>query len=559
MQVKKNLAAILRALFGTRRPVQTEPDVLEHVLKRLKSPVIRASDIDRVGESCANIEAIAKSVMDAAETTVSDLQHELSKAHRRVDFISSTITDGVITLDHKGSILSLNSAALAMFCMPSDRDIIGQRATTFISESKDSNLVERESVRLNAYMTEHVRSLPESKRSPDVYRNLYKAFVSGKKCRFAGHAHEVTFQHNELALLLELTAHLINPEEPFKQWTYIVIVRDVGRRKAEIRELRNSDLFQKALLQSIPLPMFYTDSNYVIKWSNSQFIELFGKSLMGRSCLDCFDGRVVKFLSEDVPATLALATMAKGQPRDMIFNRSVIRDSDNFKAGVVCTILDTTDLNDVQLVHESLVRDFTKLAEVLPDAITIGRQSDIDMCNPAARTLLTASEYEKHHSALDTDVTEDSPMVRANIAFIVDGVVRTYDVIKVLLDNARILTVGRDITEIVSVRTAYQSLCTAFDALDCPVFLADAEFRIVYFNRKFADLFSPATGMHVHELLGCDSSCVTRWNEHVAGEVVAGTITIRGRDCSLRVVRSPSTNCYAGFIDDHSDEQATLF
>ena len=135
----------------------------------------------------------------------------------------------------------------------------------------------------------------------------------------------------------------------------VAVYKDVTAAREREHELRSRERFQRALLASIPSPVFYKDVQGRYLGCNKAFEELLGKSeqeISGKTSHEVSpDQFPTTFREQDLALVGASGqeqyerqfTDAQGRPRDLVILRSVFEGDDGRAAGIVGVILDLTD------------------------------------------------------------------------------------------------------------------------------------------------------------------------------------------------------------------------
>jgi len=132
-------------------------------------------------------------------------------------------------------------------------------------------------------------------------------------------------------------------------------IRDITERKNEQSQVIRTLQFTEALLKSIPIPVFFTDSNGIYTGCNEAFTRLMGLTndeIKGKTVKDLWPGEQseiyylndIDFLATQENQTFeAKITDKENKIRDVIFVKKVFYDENNQVAGIVSTFIDITD------------------------------------------------------------------------------------------------------------------------------------------------------------------------------------------------------------------------
>lgn len=143
--------------------------------------------------------------------------------------------------------------------------------------------------------------------------------------------------------------------------------RDISDRKKSEARLRENENFQNTLLQSIPIPVYYKDINGKYLGFNRAFEDFYGLSknaLIGKNIFDINPTELAqKIHAKDkellknggVQVDESQLKNANGIKKTVIFNKAVFTNKKGEISGLIGTILDITDLKQVE--DELLVKN----------------------------------------------------------------------------------------------------------------------------------------------------------------------------------------------------------
>lgn len=547
--MKKAIAAFLGRLFGTKpkHDFASQLRVLQDSM-RDKRHLLRTADIDRMRDSATAMQALAQDLTAVGKDVMAKLNDDLALANHRITAICNTMSDGVLTLDTHGRVQSINKAMLLMFGLNSESAILGRDIAVLLRSSQYSRILKQETQNFTKFLT----------RTKQTDRDLaYLEYIESGRSLFVGKVHELQIDtKTRIGTTVELTSNLANPKSEQDAWLFIVICRNVTERTERERLLSAESALRIALLESVPLPVFYTDSNYRIQWCNPYFIALFS-DLSGQTVYRAFDPQLVAFFTEDDVATESYRTTLdlKGKTRTLVFNRSSILDraASDQASGIVVAVSDITELESTRERQKELSLSFEGLLDVLPDIVILSKGSKVLHMNDAARSFLSNCEdqYRDRMFDLDRRLTEDVPMLRESLEVKSDFGTQTHDVVKVKLDKDHVLTFARDVSFVHETARQYQAIATALDCVNKPVFVCDSEFALVYASRAFC---SASGQQHVlqrklWDVIGCDEECIRAWSQHGPEEVLGVSCDCLGLKCARVLKTSDNGAYYVGFFD----------
>ena len=132
------------------------------------------------------------------------------------------------------------------------------------------------------------------------------------------------------------------------------LLQDITDKKRYEDEMRKGESFLRTLLDAIPIPVFYKDTDGRYLGFNKSFEVFFGKDegdLLGKSVFDINPPDLAKiYFTKDQELLEAGGTQqyetqiqnASGDRKDVIFNKAVFRDPDGKVGGLIGAILDIT-------------------------------------------------------------------------------------------------------------------------------------------------------------------------------------------------------------------------
>lgn len=130
------------------------------------------------------------------------------------------------------------------------------------------------------------------------------------------------------------------------------IASDISERKAADQKLQELLTFQKALIDSMPMPLFYKGLDGKYLGANKAFYDFFGMDIVGRTASDVAPEDLARryedadrelFRSGNVQVYESQAIDAKGIVHDVQFHKAPFRDADGRIAGLIGVALDITE------------------------------------------------------------------------------------------------------------------------------------------------------------------------------------------------------------------------
>ncbi len=133
------------------------------------------------------------------------------------------------------------------------------------------------------------------------------------------------------------------------------ILHDITRRKEAEKSLNETTAFLNTLLNAIPTPIFYKDTDGRYIGFNKSFEEFFGQKeeeLVGKSVFDMYPREFAEifhakdlelFNNPGVQVYESQLTNADGVVHDVVFHKSTFEDSQGHVIGMIGVILDITE------------------------------------------------------------------------------------------------------------------------------------------------------------------------------------------------------------------------
>ena len=184
--------------------------------------------------------------------------------------------------------------------------------------------------------------------------------------------------------------------------------------KAQIAEAARAQIqlndalqFQRVLLDAIPIPVFYKDSEGRYQGCNKALEDFLGiaqKDSIGRSVYDLFPKEVAEKHAEMDRELLSHPGLrvceysmknAKNEPKDIILYKATFSKSDGSVGGIIGAALDVTALKKSQVELRASEERYRLLAEYASDVIwTVNLEMGLTYCSPSMIRVLgwTAQE-----------------------------------------------------------------------------------------------------------------------------------------------------------------------
>ena len=152
----------------------------------------------------------------------------------------------------------------------------------------------------------------------------------------------------------------------------LTVARNITEKKVLEDQLLEQNQFLDSLLNAIPVPIFYKDTETRYKGFNKAFEEFYGKKqeeLIGKGVFDIFppeqaqvffDADAELFRKGGIQVYEAKARDVQGVDHDVMFHKSVYFDQEGTVAGQIGTILDITER---KLMEDALEKNRASLTE----------------------------------------------------------------------------------------------------------------------------------------------------------------------------------------------------
>ncbi|HBZ57054.1 MAG TPA: hypothetical protein DEO88_16745 [Syntrophobacteraceae bacterium] len=161
----------------------------------------------------------------------------------------------------------------------------------------------------------------------------------------------------------------------------IAAIVDVTERKLAERALKESEVFLNTLLNAIPIPVFYKDTNGRYLGFNTSFEAFFDatrEQLIGKTVFEIYPPELARvyyakdnelFVSGGTQRYESQITNVRGEAHDVIFNKAVFADNQGVINGLIGTILDITERKRAEQVLSEKNQFILSLLRAIPVAV----------------------------------------------------------------------------------------------------------------------------------------------------------------------------------------------
>ena len=169
---------------------------------------------------------------------------------------------------------------------------------------------------------------------------------------------------------VEVRLNLINHEG---EKLMMALARDISERKKNEAALRESAAFIESLLQTMPVPVFYKNTQGRYIGCNSAFAEFIGKSkaeIIGKTVFDVspqplspvYHDKDMELLEAPVGVQVYESRVmhADGTHHDVVFHKARIVNGNGEMSGIIGTILDITERKKNEVEQLDLIRQLEK-------------------------------------------------------------------------------------------------------------------------------------------------------------------------------------------------------
>jgi len=342
--------------------------------------------------------------LTARKEELEEINRHVAEAEERSRLILGSVSEGIVGLGIDGKVTFINPAGAAMLGYTPD-EMVGQGLHALIHHTR-----------------------PDGSNFPREDCSMFHTSQDGRSRIVAD---EVLWHKNGSSFPVE---YVTTPVQKDGQvMGTVVSFRDITKRKAAEKALRDQATFQQAMVDTIPYPIYYKGPDARYLGCNKAFEKTFGvrrESLIGKTLLetDLLSAEERQSLHEEQCRLIASAgsvqteislPFADGKMHDTLSYISAFRMLDGSAGGLVGTYVDVSDRKKVEEIER-----FNRLA--------LGREQRIiglkEQVNALAARLGEAKPFAEHD--------EDEPeQIVVTDSFELDGDLIRSSFISLLRDN----------------------------------------------------------------------------------------------------------------------------
>ena len=276
---------------------------------------------------CASVRDITQRRKDEAA---------LAALEERSRLILSAVGDGIVGMTPDGKITFVNPAVPAMLGYAED-ELIGKAMHPLVHHH-----------------------YPDGRDFPRVECSMYRTSLDGQPRKVDD---EVLWRKDGTAVPVEYaTTPVVKDGEIVGS---VIVFRDITKRKAAEAAIRDHSAFMRALVDTIPYPIFYKGADTRYLGINDAFEATFGiprETLIGKTVLDVellpleerkrYQAETEKVLSEGSTVEKEISVpFADGNHHDCLYYVSGFRKDDGAAGGVIGIFVDVSDRKKVEEIE----------------------------------------------------------------------------------------------------------------------------------------------------------------------------------------------------------------
>jgi PAS domain S-box-containing protein len=204
-------------------------------------------------------------------------------------------------------------------------------------------------------------------------------------------------------------------------YSNLALARTLTERDGLFGKLETNKAFLDALLEAMPLPVFYKDRDGRYLGMNKAFEDFFGQTreqLKGKTAFDIAPKDLATtyqqkdeelFESAGIQIYESRVSNASGQMRDVVFHKAAIADADGRATSLVGAIMDITDRKRAQEQLKKSEAQYRLIADNSADIISIqDKELNFTYVSPSVERIRGYTAEECYRQTLDQVMTPTS-------------------------------------------------------------------------------------------------------------------------------------------------------
>jgi hemerythrin len=314
------------------------------------------ANMRRVDDINTALKRTVSETKNAATSLILKMECELTAIRKKINVISTTISDSLISMDYYGNIISINQFAEQMFGY-TEAEVIGRNVEIFF----DVKPGECQNIKCSS-----CNLCLNALRSKGIIKLVKK---------------------NGAHILTETSFNILDSDETEETSnTFICIIHDVTYREEIRNEINKHVMFQMSLFSSVPNAIFWKNKNGVYQGCNDKFTEYTGideYDLIGKRSHEIFNEEFalndeehdlhlhLNAVNADKDTTrlkyeTKLVNGKTTEERDVRVYKTLIHDAiTGGCGGMIGTMFDITELKSIQSKLQTQVKCNSQLQNAL--------------------------------------------------------------------------------------------------------------------------------------------------------------------------------------------------
>jgi len=334
------------------------PRIIRYAIERKESEKILLNHQALLeSEVARRTEELVKTNSRLTEEIATRIETEknLLESEENFRLITTSAQDAIVKMDHYGNIAFWNPAAETIFGY-TEAEVLGKDAHKLLTRPEDEN---------------------------QAQHGMNRFFESGKG-NLIGRTAELMARRKDGEIIpIEISLSALNIHGNSRQ--AVGIIRDISERKLAEHKIKETNIFLNTLLDTLPIPIFYKNTNGKYEGGNLAFYNFLGKKpneVIGKSA--------DQFVANNEHATIyqhkdselfagkkkqvyeSVVVNSFGVCRDVIFHKAIYKNGHGEIAGLVGAFIDITEskqtTSELKLLKENLEDIVEKRTRQLQEA-----------------------------------------------------------------------------------------------------------------------------------------------------------------------------------------------